>query len=298
VCRYAPIHLAADNANLRLVLSLVLAGCALDEWSEEGQTPLCLAIDAGSTDVAEVLISRGADVNKGDRHGRRPLHYAAKRAMLDVSIALLRRGGDAEAPDGRYRRTPLHTACAFDALAVAECLVHLGRAHVDARDANGDTPLHLAASYGSAQCVRFLLRAGASSRALNRALQTPFESADRAGHAALARAIRSHPRFALLLLLHLIWQFRALPRTRAGVHALAHPLWFAAHASPPPARRAAAGDGGRSRAADLLTATPTEDTLLEWAGVDDTADPAGLAALVVRTAEVPDGPLRILFQYI
>jgi ankyrin repeat protein len=55
--------------------------------------------------------------------------------------------GDAE------QRTPLHYACGFNHLEIAQMLLGEG-AQLESADSKGNTPLHYAAGYGRHQLVR------------------------------------------------------------------------------------------------------------------------------------------------
>jgi ankyrin repeat protein len=56
-------------------------------------------------------------------------------------------------------------------------------ASVDARDAQGRTPLFWAASRGLESIATVLLQAGASCKARDKARRTPFDMAVQCGHA-------------------------------------------------------------------------------------------------------------------
>ena len=76
--------------------------------------------------------------------------------------------------------------------AVAEALAHGGGGDVDAADARGDTPLHLAARADNARALRALLRCGADARATDHEfLRAPLHvAAARAGPDAVRELLR------------------------------------------------------------------------------------------------------------
>ena len=55
-------------------------------------------------------------------------------------------------------------------------LLHAG-AHLEARNGDGDTPLHLAALGGTAEAVMALLKAGADPKVRNNSDELPFDYA-------------------------------------------------------------------------------------------------------------------------
>lgn len=108
--------------------------------------------------LCEFLLERGADANRPlSETGETPLHAAlckANRPAYDLVVkVLLAHGADPNAAtkpgietgdfmrDVRTRgETPLHRAAAFGSEEVIRMLVEAG-ARIDARDANGDSPL-------------------------------------------------------------------------------------------------------------------------------------------------------------
>lgn len=120
------------------------------------ESPLMLAALDGQTEIARQLMSKGADINKS---GWSALHYAATNGHLPIMQMLL------------------------DAKAV-----------VDARAPNGNTPLMMAARYGTIEAVRFLIAAGAEPALVNLSNQTALDfavGASRPDAIALLRTLQS-----------------------------------------------------------------------------------------------------------
>ena len=210
-----PLHQAAgDSANPAVVEALLVAGADLTARSRPyGWTPLHRA--AGYSEhpaVVEVLVAAGADLAAPDEYGDTPLHTAVQYNENPVVIieALLAAGGDAAALSGNgKRRTPLHRVAynrTRDENAVVEVLLNAG-ASVDARDIDGNTPLHIAARFTGSPwghggpAIEALLDAGADPTALNAAGETPWDLAQEnrvlelsAGYRRLEDARLSAPR--------------------------------------------------------------------------------------------------------
>lgn len=120
--------------------------------------------------LCEFLIEGGADVNEPDTEtGETPLHSAlctSDRDAHDLVVrVLLAYGADVSlatrpsAETGSFMRdcrtkgeTPLHRAAAFGTEATIALLLAAG-ARIDARDANGETPLSWASWYGRPDAV-------------------------------------------------------------------------------------------------------------------------------------------------
>ena len=123
---------------------------------------------------------------------------AAAAARLNVAWAVgtiepvcreyLRLGGDVNARD-KDGNTPLHWAVWYGHDNIVELLLAAG-ADVNARDEDGKTPLHLAAQWGREGCARLLLAAGADVNARDNYGNTPLYYAARWGRADCAQALR------------------------------------------------------------------------------------------------------------
>jgi uncharacterized protein len=129
-----------------------------ESWSNDGWTPLHLAVFFGRVNIAHFLLSKGVDIN------------AASRTNERVS--------------------PLHSALANpNNAAIAQLLIEHG-ADVNARQAQGYTPLHYAATYGLESIIRALLQRSADKTARNADGKTAFDLAVEKGHTAVAELLK------------------------------------------------------------------------------------------------------------
>ncbi len=139
--------------------------------------PLLDAVKADSVVLVKLRLTEGADVNEIDQFGT-PLHYAAARNSAVIAEVLIDAGAnlEAEAVENQRRGHPLHTAAMANAVAVAELLIRRG-AQVNARNAEGATPLSVAASNGKAEIAKVLLKAGANPLTEDSGYDTPIHVA-------------------------------------------------------------------------------------------------------------------------
>jgi len=148
-----------DVSAIRFLLS---QGAALDSLGSN--LDLSAACFHGHWRLCRFLIDNGADVNAADPHtGETPLHASlckTDRLVYDKVLRILLSAGanpnvaaknGAETGgfmrDARTRgETPLHRAAAFASVDAIQLLLQHG-AKIDARDANGDSPLSWASWY-------------------------------------------------------------------------------------------------------------------------------------------------------
>ena len=209
-----PLHRAAQSGHPQAVELLLARGAEVDaKYIRTGATPLHLAAarqEGGR--IVKLLLAKGADVNAtatftrtpfdGYTHVRTPLHIAALVGSKDAVDALLAHGAAVDARVGmrkkEYRRpagaynllfhvisllgnlkdmTALHFAAFAGHDEVVELLLARG-ADAEAKDAYGQTPLHVTTliGYTSAAAERLLAR-GADPDARDEAGATPLHVA-------------------------------------------------------------------------------------------------------------------------
>ncbi|KAL1795385.1 hypothetical protein ACET3X_007201 [Alternaria dauci] len=134
-----------------------------DRETANGLRPIFVALECAGVPVITALLKRNPDLTARDRRGLTVLQATLesplaqeKESMFTILSALLEQGADATVtyPDGK---TLLHhvVSTRFSNTKIAKLLIDAG-AEVNARDQDGDTPLHLATH--SRSCTELLLR--------------------------------------------------------------------------------------------------------------------------------------------
>jgi ankyrin repeat protein len=150
-----------DNADG--VARMLAAGLDPNQLDPRGQPALLVALQGESLKVAKVLMdAKGIQVDIRNHAGETPLMMAALKAEADAAAALIAHGAAVQ-KDGW---TPLHYAATGGSAAIVKLLLSRG-ATLEARSPNGSTPLMMAARYGNEEAVDSLLAAGADRTARN-----------------------------------------------------------------------------------------------------------------------------------
>ena len=158
-----------DTATRLASIAVLLdAGADIHVRDQFGATLLHAAAVHGQPEYIAALIDAGLDVNARDESGRTPLHVA-----VSVNNSM---GADlASILDLDPTEDVTATRLAFLAANVV-ALIKAG-ADIDARDEDGETPLHSAAESGNPEHIAVLVDAGADINAPDESGQTPLHAA-------------------------------------------------------------------------------------------------------------------------
>ena len=155
------------------------AGMALGAWENGLPSPVVAAIDAENSVALEAMLECGPTLHAGPQ-GDHPLHVAAA-GDAGVLISLLRVSEDVDVRDAQGR-TPLHVAARSGQWESVTALLDVP-AKVDVVDLHGATPLHFAAARpAGVRVVQQLLARGAQPNPYDDEGVTPLVRAAAAGN--------------------------------------------------------------------------------------------------------------------
>ena len=155
-----PLHNAAIYGHKEVGEILIANGADVNMETGDGITPLHNAAIYGHKEVGEILIANGADVNAKDRGGETPLDEAIRNKHTETADLLREHGGKT----GEELNVLLDAAKKGDIEAVKQHLA--AGADVNAKTADGTTPLHNAAVYGHNEVAELLIANGAEVNAI------------------------------------------------------------------------------------------------------------------------------------
>ncbi|HQG29255.1 MAG TPA: ankyrin repeat domain-containing protein, partial [Candidatus Ozemobacteraceae bacterium] len=190
-----PLHYAAVRGHAEVARQLIGAGADPDARTEDGRTPLQFAFEnpemseRDRTALVDLLASGPDIINSIDGIGLSPLHYAARFGNASAASLLIARGALVAARDAKGN-TPLHLAAEAPETGAAEVALVLMNAGAPVNAVNfvNVTPLHAAvlADKQQEELVRLLVKYGASLTAKDSLGQTPWRAAVSSGNMAMA----------------------------------------------------------------------------------------------------------------
>ncbi len=110
-----------------------------------------------------MLLDYGADAGLADINGSTPLHFAASRGLASLVKKILDTGTvNVDVYDG-HCNTALHHAGRGSETETCKVLLEMG-ASLEVLNANGESPMHLAAEVNNVEVLEIFLKAGFGKR--------------------------------------------------------------------------------------------------------------------------------------
>lgn len=89
-----PFLRAARCGHYSILLTLLKAGCKVNQVDKDMRSALMIASSMGHCNVVDLLIRRGARISAKDGSGNTALIIAAERGFIDIVKLLVQRGAD------------------------------------------------------------------------------------------------------------------------------------------------------------------------------------------------------------
>jgi len=139
---------AARRGDTETLEHALAAGVPVDARSPRGDSLLMLAAYHGHVALVRLLLGWGSDPNGRNTQGEAPLAGVAFKGLIDIAEALVAGGADVNTASQANGRTPLMMAAAFNRIDMVRWLLAHGAAP-DLRDAAGLTALDAARAMGA-----------------------------------------------------------------------------------------------------------------------------------------------------
>ena len=160
---------AVSRGDIPAATAMLAADPSLARQEQGGATPLHYAAVHGQTAAVDLLIDRGADLEALDlEYGAAPIGWANEKGHMDLVRHMRARGA----------RVSLHMASAYGLLDDVAALAAAHPEQVNLLVGYG-APLHLAALWGQAEVVEWLLARGADPSRRNQDGELALSIAER-----------------------------------------------------------------------------------------------------------------------
>nr|XP_057933370.1 SH3 and multiple ankyrin repeat domains protein 2-like isoform X2 [Doryrhamphus excisus] len=188
----SPLTFAAHLDNVvEMIKVLKNGGAHLDFRAKDGMTALHRAARSKNHAILTTLLDLGASPDYKDSRGLTPLYHSVVVGGDPGCCELLLKHHASVCCQDENGWHEIHQACRHGHVQHLEHLMFYG-ADMSARNASGNSALHICALYNQDNCARVLLVRGADKEVRNYNSQSPFQVAIIAGNFELAELIKNH----------------------------------------------------------------------------------------------------------
>ncbi|CAF1078871.1 unnamed protein product [Adineta steineri] len=149
------LHEACASGNDQLVSELLNKGALIDQKDSQGLTSFHVAASHGSTKCVEILSKRGCDINVQDSFGRTAAHYSAMHDHVDTLEYLINVNHINLSITTKQSKFPIHYAAKNGAKNVLNYFIQ-SNLMIYITDINGNTIAHEACEYNQLDCIKLI----------------------------------------------------------------------------------------------------------------------------------------------
>ena len=146
--------------DLDFIRKMVEGGASMVSFDKHGQTILHALVRDWHPDTIRFAEEQCIDLDAQDHFGVSALHLAAGMNLKESSEELLRHGANPNIETFGNKQTPMHYAAKYNGVEALKVLIKY-KGNINKLDAMKRSPLFVAAEYGSAQAVQYLMDIGA-----------------------------------------------------------------------------------------------------------------------------------------
>nr|XP_058941683.1 transient receptor potential cation channel subfamily A member 1-like [Pocillopora verrucosa] len=186
-----PLHLAAGMDRVQVCKLLIEHQAKINNRDDDQMTPLGHGVERGAKDAVSYLFyyarSQKFDLDsflyKADLDGSSLLHMAVDGGNIKIVELCLLNGSRVRCPKTSDKSTAFHLACAQGSMEIVKLLASydLSICRITLLDAEGQTPLHRAATNNHVSVVEYLLDQGAAIDPPDKSRRTPLYQATSKG---------------------------------------------------------------------------------------------------------------------
>ena len=149
----------------------------LKKTNDRGNTVLHIAALKGEAELVRLLLEEGLDPKAVNEAGETPAAVAVQAGKPDAAAVLLEAAPELGRMQDKNGNTLLHTAAAYGTAEQFSSLTDLAGLNLDARNGEGKTALMYVSEFGGKAAVKRLLKAGADPLAESAEGRTAYEYA-------------------------------------------------------------------------------------------------------------------------